>query len=292
MSLARIVGQLIDQPLAGYQANTRPASEPVAWVSMLLSAIGERSAAQVGAQWLAQIQSPDGSVGVRENEADPQWPTGLAVLTWISAQQSDESSSYARAIDQGLRWIVSHEGKTQARDPQTGHDTTIAAWPWVDGTHSWIEPTAIQLLALRAAGMNSSPRTATGMSLLIDRQLDRGGCNYGNTTVLGQELRPHLLPTALALLALAGFPQHPKTERTIAYAERRIADEVGTISLALGLLALTAHDRPYSKSAERIESAREQVERSDQSPFKLALLGHALLGSKSPVIALVHEKNP
>ena len=39
--------------------------------------------------------------------------------------------------------------------------------------------------------------------LLLDRQLPSGGCNYGNTSVLGQMLRPHVQPTCVALLALA-----------------------------------------------------------------------------------------
>ena len=77
-------------------------------------------------------------------------------------------------------------------------------WPWVLGTHSWIEPTAFNVLALKAAGRGEHPRTREAVRLLVDRLLPTGGCNYGNTTVLGQQLRPHLAPTGLVLLSLAG----------------------------------------------------------------------------------------
>src|SRR2546428_787916 len=64
--------------------------------------------------------------------------------------------------------------------------------------------TAMHVLALKAAGHRDHPRTREAVRLLIDRLLPGGGCNYGNTIVLGQELRPQLQPTGLAMLALAG----------------------------------------------------------------------------------------
>ena len=44
----------------------------------------------------------------------------------------------------------------------------------------------------------AEPRIREAVRLLWDRQLPHGGWNYGNTVVLKQELRPHLLPTGLA----------------------------------------------------------------------------------------------
>ncbi len=284
MLLDRLVDELREQPLVGYHVNTRAASEPVAWIAMLMVAAGEIEAATTGAEWLARIQAEDGSVGIRERDPEPRWPTGLAVLTWLSLQQATGKRTQARQIDRGLRWIVANEGKTQERNPQTGHDTTLAAWSWADGTHSWVEPTAMHLLALRAAGLGESLRARIGVAMLIDRQLDSGGCNYGNTTVLGQELRPHLMPTAMALLALSGEPVHPKTRRSLEYLALGLQLECGSVSLAVGILALHAYAHSPPNAEQLLLKAHARVEQRDRSPYKKALLAHALLAEKSPVV--------
>ena len=48
---------------------------------------------------------------------------------------------------------------------QLGHDSTLIGWPWVEGTHSWIEPTAWAVLALKSVGTESAPTHARGDSL-------------------------------------------------------------------------------------------------------------------------------
>ena len=47
----------------------------------------------------------------------------------------------------------------------------------------------------RRPGLPPHPRNwRNAQAMLIDRLLAGGGCNYGNTVVLGQELRPHVQP--------------------------------------------------------------------------------------------------
>ena len=78
----------------------------------------------------------------------------------------------------------------------------------LEENRAWLEPTAMALLALKHTGHDAHVRAREAVDLLHDRLLPNGGSNYGNTFVFGQELRPHVQPTGLALLALTG-ERHP-----------------------------------------------------------------------------------
>src|SRR5262249_4343392 len=134
------------------------------------------------------------------------------------------------ASDRALGWLLSTAGETSEPPPYTGHDTTIPGWPWVAGTHSWVEPTALGRLGLRATGHASDARAGDAVRLLNDRLLASGGCNYGNTVVLGQTLLPHVQPTGATLLALAGEPDPTgRVGAAIAYLEANLGP--GTASV-------------------------------------------------------------
>ena len=123
--------------------------------------------------------------------------------------------------------------------------------------------------------------------MLIDRQLPGGGCNYGNTFVLGQMTRPHLLPSGLLALALAGeTDESGRLDKTLGYLTEHVASNTTCISLCWALLGLAAHARRPPAADAWLESAFDRVCETDQSPYKLALIAHALLGAKSPLVAL------
>ena len=133
-----------------------------------------------------------------------------------------------------------------------GHDTTLQGWPWVVGTHSWVEPTAISMFALRSAGQAGHPRCREAVKLLLDRQLPAGGWNYGNTTVLGHVLRAQVQPTGLALAALADETDiRPKVLRSLQWLEHTLA---GTHDDRLALLCTdgTGRARPLAASGKRV----------------------------------------
>ena len=86
-----------------------------------------------------------------------------------------------------------------------GHDPLLKGWPWIDGTHSWIEPTALNVLALKATGHAQHERVLEAIRMILDRQLPHGGWNYGSTYVFGKEHLPMPESTGAALTGLAGM---------------------------------------------------------------------------------------
>jgi hypothetical protein len=113
----------------------------------------------------------------------------------------------------------------------------------VNATHSWVEPTALALLALSTSDKADHLRARQATMMLLDRQLSSGGWNYGNTRVYGQELRPMPASTGLALQALAGRAKRFEVEQSLAYLESIIDSTRTPFSLAWGLLGLSAWNK-------------------------------------------------
>ena len=153
-----------------------------------------------------------------------------------------------------------------------GHDSTLVGWPWVLGTHSWVEPTALAVLALKAAGEGDHPRTREAVRLLCDRLLPDGGCNYGNTTVLGQTLRPHIQPTALALLALFGEKENDeRILRSVEWLHSAIDKQTAVASMAYGIWALSRFGQTVPH-ADSCLAAAAQRSSTIGSPHRMALV--------------------
>lgn len=248
----------------GYRPQGTPWSEPTALVALAHAAHGRE--ANGALDWLASIQRPNGSIGVSAAYAAPGWPTPLAILAWQGA--------YATEREKATMWLLQEEGKA-LDDPEAiaGHDTTIVGWPWVEGTHSWIEPTALAVMALKKSGHGDHARVRDGIRLLRDRALPtKGGWNYGNNTIFGRELRPQPAPTGMALLALAAEAD-PITLRACAYLEGVLPSVRAPMSLAWGLLGLGAFGRrPSAADAWLEESFARASARTDDLVMHLALL--------------------
>jgi hypothetical protein len=99
----------------------------------------------------------------------------------------------------------------------------------------------MHLLALKATGFSNHARSREAVRLLTDRLLSGGGCNYGNTTVLDQELMPHVAPTGIVLLALVGEEDCTgRIHKSVNYLERELSAQSGAVSFCYGLMALDA----------------------------------------------------
>jgi hypothetical protein len=291
-SREELVDHLAKRPCCGYAAADLVATEPSALAALALAGEGRIDSCDQVARWLERIQVADGSVGVRENEAVPCWTTSLAVMVW-SALRGTSYARYASSMARGTEWILHARGVTMAREDALGHDPAIEAWPWVEGTHAWVEPSALHVLALKSAGLNDHLRTRNAVRMLADRQLPEGGLNYGNTFVLDRLLRPHLQPTGLALLALSTeATKHSLVDKSLAYLEQNISAETATPSLCWSLLALAAYGRTPSQAEEWLEGAYQRTLLRGRSPFKLALILLALQREESFLVKLRVSPRP
>ncbi len=279
------LSRLIADPIGGYQASGPPATEPTALAAVALLASGHTDAATIAAEWLLRMQAHRGSLGIFPDQGAPCWPTGWAILAWSLWQRETGRTDFHDPLQRAVDWMISVEGRKVGRRPEVGHDGTLVGWPWVEGTHSWVEPTAISLLALQSSGYGGHPRAAQAIQLLLDRQLDQGGCNYGNTRTLGQETLPHAQPTALALLALRREAGDPRVQKSLRYLSGEWPDLQGTSSLCYSAMALTAHDHPPADIEVRLRRLIGPPG-TEPSHYACSVLTLALLGDRNPLTAL------
>jgi hypothetical protein len=304
--LDEVLAGLCRQPCCGYRQGGPAAAEPTALAAMALCGHGHTAAAQSALAWLAEIQSPDGAVGVSAALPRPCWPTGWALLAWrLSTNKTsgrgspaaaaagtvpDNPSSWNPMIRRAAVWILSHKGTPARQTSALGHDTTLQAWPWVEGTHSWVEPTAINLLALKACGYAESDRCREAVRLLCDRAVPAGGWNYGNREVFGVPLRPHLQPTGMALSALVGEPSAAReVAAATAYLRAGLSAKVATASFCYGLIGLAAHGPEPKDAGIWLESAARRTLQQGAAPYQLALLALAAMGRQSPWLSFPKE---
>jgi len=282
-----ILDSLAGRLPCGYHAGGPASSEPTALAVMALSAQGRHLAAAKGIGWLAELQAADGSVGPTASQATPGWPTSLAVLAAQYAADSGgalPTTAKRFDIDRAVGWILQTRGEALPRTSEMGHDMTLVGWPWVENTHSWIEPTALHVLALKAVGRGDHPRAREAVRLMIDRLLPDGGCNYGNTVVMNQVLRPHLQPTGLTMLALAGETNaDPRIAKSLNYLARELSPRTPAASLAYGLMGLAAHGWPQDSANSWLEAAYRRTIALGSSPHRLALIALAAMDAQSPL---------
>ncbi len=293
--LTEALERLASQPLCGYRAGDTAWTEPTSLAALALLAHGQVEAAWPALVWLEERLDDQRGVGMNVEQREPGWPTGLAVMAWRYAQTVGAQSAnyFDLAIDRAVRAILSWSGEALEPNEFVAHDCTLVGWSWIDNTHSWVEPTAIQTLALKSLASQNRERYATSAArqteaarLLWDRQLPHGGWNYGNTFVLKQELRPHLLPTSLALLALAGEPEAAaKAEISLQYLARELGAKTAPLSLGYGLLALTAYDRRPAAADWWLQVSATRALDARASPLGLALLALAALPHAAPFLS-------
>jgi hypothetical protein len=288
--LDQIVGYLKASTHWGYRFPGPSASEPASLVCLALAGRGLSRAAQRPAQWLLEIQQANGAVGVSAAESTPAWTTSLAILAWTAVDANNSvngQGALSKPIEEAVRWSLSSRGTTVPRKLHVGHDTTIIGWSWAAATHSWLEPTCYFTMALKAAGQGAHARVSEGVRLIVDRLLPDGGCNYGNTIVLGQSLLPHLQPTGLAMMALAGEScNDPRIEKSVQYLDRTLESafskgvQIPTASLCYAMMGLAAHHHMPACSKKMLQSAMERELLKPSSPHKCALL--ALAAANKP----------
>jgi hypothetical protein len=273
-----ILEELAKSSGIGYSPNGKPAAEPTALATLAFVAHERNDAAVASAYQLVAMQQPSGEVSIRAGEESPGWPTSLAIVAW-AALMRQQARALQGNIDHAMNWLLANRGEGFERTDTFGHNTELVGWSYALKTHSWVEPTAFGVLALKAANRERESAAREGISVLIDRQLPGGGLNYGNTYVLGQLIRSHVQPTGIALLALAGETDPSgRLEKSIAWLRRSIDSQTTPQSLAWAVLGLSAHKSSLAQSDEWLAAAAARVQTRDRSPHKLALLALAAKG--------------
>ena len=260
-------GGLADKPGGQFRVDA------TAWAIVCLRASGQPTdSLENDRVRLRMEQSEDGRISSSKNHPNSYWPTPLAILAW------QDSPTCRIAQERAIQFLLGSAGDhptRKATDPWA-HDTALKGWPWVEGTHSWVEPTALSLMALRVAGYGGHARASEAVSMILDRQLPHGGWNSGNTLIFGRELHPNPEGTGSALCALVGEVDRQKIIKSLNYLNDEVERLRTPISLGWTLLALAAWDAFPSHGGllvERCLANRSRYGDYDTSALCLLLLG-------------------
>ena len=231
----------------GYYAGKSSRLEPTCWA---LLALGGEADDEVLQKWPS---TKDGLLLERAGGEPNLGFQGIAVTTLLHRRIEHQTGN--RALIAGIersRGVALDDFRVNRQNNR------LQAWSWIDGTFSWVEPTAYCLLALkraRIAGLAvDTTRIATGESVLIDRCCATGGWNYGSSNMFGQNLPAYVPTTALGLLALQDRRSEAAFTSSSAYLEREALSERSATALSLALVAL----RTLGRRHDHVQSALEQ----------------------------------
>jgi hypothetical protein len=235
---------------------------------------------------LAAGQLEDGRVSISVEHPRAFWPTALAALAWHG------SVSHKDHQDRAISFLLQTAGRHWERKPDDvwSHDAAIRGWPWIENTFSWVQPTALALLALRLSGNSGHSRAREAMRMIMDRQLPHGGWNYGNAIVYGQELYPQPESTGMALAAIAGGVERKEVELSIRYLNT--GRYRTPLSLGWALLGLGAWgERPRGAQKWIVESLHRQGKYGEYGTTLLSLLILAYQSEGDVIAFLASRKN-
>ncbi len=223
---ALLATQLADGGWPYQRRNTTAVTEATAWAVMALSAEGDTSGAiDAGLGWLLDRQREDGFFTASDLLTERSWMTSPAGLALVETGQDAEAAVAGDALLGAEVFTLLFP-----RPGIYGYNTGIAGWPWTDGDFSFIEPTSMAVLFLKAIGQGDHGRTREAISVIRDRALEVGGWNYGEPAVLQGDLFPTTIPTAAVLLAM-----QDEQDDAIAAGTGFLQAQQGTISTLLSL---------------------------------------------------------
>jgi hypothetical protein len=230
--------------------------DATAWAALALDAAGDgKTAVNKARSRLAADQMEDGRVCLSRNHPQTFWPTAPAVLAWHHSPAHQESQR------KGIEFLLATAGEhwEKKKNSPAGHNTALRGWPWIEETHSWVEPTSLVLMALALDGKGDHQRAVEAECMLLDRQLPSGGWNYGNTTVFGRQLRPMPESTGLALSALVNMTARRSVEKSISYLKKETGRLTTPLSFGWSCLGLSSWgERPQIEQDALIRSLKRR----------------------------------
>ena len=256
----------------GYYPGKASRLEPTCWALLALQDISPAVLESWPHQEGLLVERSGGSVNVGFHSV------AMIALAVRGARHAAGNDHLAAALERA-------HGVALPPSQNNRQDNSLQGWSWIAETFSWVEPTAWGLLALRRTQASRQPdpaRLRDAEALLVDRCCLTGGWNYGNSNMLGKELRPYVPTTAVALLALQGRSQ-AAVARSVDYLDRTATSERSSLALALALVALRAWNRPVTAVTEALE---EQVSTTLAlgNQMGMALTLFALSGSSNEAL--------
>jgi hypothetical protein len=232
--------------------------DSTAWGILALAACGgSAELLDQSRRLLMHEQLPDGRLCVNKTHPASYWPTPVAILAW------QDSVPCREAQQRSVRFLLDTTGFHFPRESNapSAHDSLLKGWPWVGETHSWVEPTVLAVMALRATGYGHHDRVQEAVRMVLDRQLPHGGWNYGNTRVFGRELHSMPESTGAALAGLAGAVDRDAVLPSLQYLQIEVARLRTPISLGWSLLGLAAWRMSPPNVAALVERCLANQER-------------------------------
>jgi len=232
-------------------------------------------------RWLASVQRPDGLLVDQPAAPANFTANGLAACVLASLSTwGPASAGPTPDLPRLLTALVAAKG-VAVDDADARQNNRLQGWPWMADTFSWLEPTAWCVIALNKAGAQTpgaAARIEEAEKLILNRTCESGGWNFGNAAVIGQDLRPYVPTTALALLALQKRRDAPEVVKSVAWLREARLKEPSAMALALTTIWL----RLYGLSADDVEARlADDVERAGRvgNLQTLAMMLYALSAS-------------
>jgi hypothetical protein len=227
----------------GYHAGRASRIEPTCWALLALGATAGRRQEDTRphVDYLRSLQRPGGEL-VEPSSPGPNYAwNALALVALARLPGGLEVTERLRPALLAAKGIQL-PGESQA----VPIDGRLQAWSWIEGTFSWVEPTAWAVLALQQPSPSPAlaARLTEATAMLVDRACPGGGWNYGNGRVLGQDLRPYVPTTALTLLALQSRRDLPAFVSGLGWLEAHATRESSSMALSLTSICLRVCDRP------------------------------------------------
>ena len=222
----------------GYFAGKETRLEPTCWATLALGAgsdvgrgfsPGDLSALKGRPTWRQDV---------------PGTPVNYTFQALCGLTLAGSPATRTQSLDIA-RALLDIRGVTFEPSPVIKQDNSLQAWPWVDQTFSWAEPTSVVLVLLKKLRKElpaaAAERIAIGERVLNDRVCATGGWNYGGSNAFGQNLPAYVPTTAWGLLALQDRADDPVVTRSLSRLVEDLRTEMSPQALALAAIALRVH---------------------------------------------------
>ena len=215
-----------------------------------------------GLEYLRRAQLEDGSWPASPGQSAGCWVTSLASWALLGDPESK------KAVESGLRWLCEDRPrdinlirrivrKLKPGQQVSRQNNSLRGWGWTPRTASWVEPTALALIALEQAPEGLRPggfekRVRMAKLMICDRMCPGGGWNCGNPMVYGVPGDPAVGQTVWALLALRSELGREEKLLSLQWLENNLQSNLGVASIALTRICLEAYGKPWPIGAPSV----------------------------------------